>query len=97
MISSEWVSSMREWHMCCASSWSLSHIFVVIAVILDISDNLLTGTVPASYANLVNLQSFDVSGNAITGEISQGMCGLDDLSTFVTDCSVTCTCCSACV
>ena len=96
MISRLWVSSLCEWrivHFSC----SLSDLLVMLVVILDVSDNLLTGTVPASYANLVNLGSFDVSGNTVTGEIPQGMCGLDGLSTLVADCSVSCTCCTACV
>jgi len=72
---------------------------VLAVVILDLSNNLLTGEVPASYANLVNLESFDVSGNALTAasDVPQGMCGLENLETLVADCTVECTCCTACV
>lgn len=80
------------------SSYSLSKShFIRAVVILDMANNLLTGSMPASYANLVNLESFDVSGNDVTGAIPQGMCGLEQLTTLVADCDVTCGCCSACI
>lgn len=99
----ESIGNLQRLGKCCVRFYDGSITFVhfshdsCVAVILDVSNNLLTGEVPASYANLVNLNSFDVSGNSITGEIPQGMCGLDDLSTLVADCDVTCACCSACV
>jgi Leucine-rich repeat (LRR) protein len=69
----------------------------ILIVILDVSNNLLTGEVPASFANLKMLTDFTLSNNDITGAIPELMCTIDGLEVLVPDCAVTCTCCSGCV
>jgi hypothetical protein len=84
--------------MCCLlqSTFCLTRVCVFI-VILDVSNNILEGTVPASFASLSMLTAFTLSGNDITGAIPEGMCSIDSLDTMVPDCTVMCDCCSGCV
>lgn len=42
---------------------------------LWLQDNLLSGTVPASYAHFDKMHSFYIDGNKLTGELPQDLCG----------------------
>ncbi len=61
--------------------------------ILHLQDNKLTGEVPDSLVELLNLEELLVQGNDdIEGSIPQGICELEP-ALVVADCHVDCECC----
>jgi hypothetical protein len=64
---------------------------------LFLDQNLLTGTVPDSFANLGGLEELNLSYNDLEGSIDEDVCLLESLDIFIADCSeVQCPCCTEC-
>lgn len=65
---------------------------------LALQRNLLTSTIPPELGGLVSLTIFTLGRNSITGEMPAEICSLTPtLAELVPDCTVNCTCCSACI
>lgn len=62
----------------------------------SIYNNFISGTLPAAFAALENLQLIYIDANDLRGPIPGGMCDID-FSEFWSDCEETqCLCCTTC-
>jgi hypothetical protein len=68
----------------------------IMTEILELDENLLSGSVPFEMASLKELQYLKVKSNSLTGEISKQLCQ-NALSVLEVDCNeVSCSCCEFC-
>jgi len=64
--------------------------------ILDIADNLMTGSIPTELGQVKSLTEVWISGNSFIGDLEDIFCHRNDWDRLVNDCGMSCSCCTMC-
>ena len=77
--------------------YTSSHISFVLIVLMVLSENSLTGSIPSELGNLDRMTTLEVGYNSFTGVVPSQICQSGSLQTLEADCyAVQCDCCTDC-